>query len=435
MTHIKEERRPIGVDLFAGAGGMTLGFEQAGFDVLAAVELDPIHCATHEFNFPFWSILCKSVVDTTGKEIRNRSSIGNCEIDVVFGGPPCQGFSIIGKRALDDPRNSLLSHFCRLVLELRPKFFVLENVRGLTIGKHKQLLKSLVSEFKVEGYEVEENYQILNAAHYGVPQFRERLFLIGCREDFQLPKYPQPITQQAKPNHSTGSNVFDIPTGPTVWEAIADLPEAEDYPELWQRDWVIAEYGKPSNYVATLRGLSVLKDDYSYQRKYEPRLLSSSLRTKHSSASIKRFDETPQGQREKISRFHKLHPDGVCNTLRAGTDKHKGSFTSPRPIHPLTPRCITVREAARLHSYPDWFRFQVTKWHGFRQVGNSVPPLLAKAVAAEIIRALDLSPSKPTFRQELGDEKLIQLNMLQAAQFFGVNISHLLDKCSSSDRS
>jgi len=407
MAHIKEERRPIGVDLFAGAGGMTLGFEQAGFDVLAAVELDPIHCATHEFNFPFWSILCKSIVDTTGEEIRNQSALGNREIDVVFGGPPCQGFSIIGKRALDDPRNSLLSHFCRLVLELRPKFFVLENVRGLTIGKHKQLLKSLVNGFKLRGYEVEENYQVLNAAHYGVPQFRERLFLIGCREDLQLPKYPQPITKQAKPNHSTGSNLFDISVGPTVWEAIADLPEAEDYPELWQRDWVVAEYGKPSNYVATLRGLSVLEDDYSYKRKYEPRLLSSSLRTKHSSESIKRFDETPQGQREKISRFHKLHPDGVCNTLRAGTDKHKGSFTSPRPIHPLTPRCITVREAARLHSYPDWFRFQVTKWHGFRQVGNSVPPLLAKAVAAEITRSLGVHPVRPSLRQELGDERLL----------------------------
>ncbi|NES81378.1 MAG: DNA cytosine methyltransferase, partial [Moorea sp. SIO2B7] len=106
---------------------------------------------------------------------------------------------------------------------------------------------------------------------------------------------------------------------------------------------------------------------------------------------------------------------------RAGTDKHLGSFTAPRPIHPHTPRCITVREAARLHSYPDWFRFHVSKWHGFRQIGNSVPPLLAKAVAAEIIRALNVRPSKPSLSWTLGDEKLLKLNPLQAAQLYSAS--------------
>ncbi len=110
-----------------------------------------------------------------------------------------------------------------------------------------------------------------------------------------------------------------------------------------------------SNYARVLRGLKCLKNDYSYKREYDLRILSSSLRTKHSAETIQRFQETEQGEREKISRFYKLHPGGVCNTLRAGTDKYRGSFTSPRPIHPFTPRCITVREAARLHSYPDWY--------------------------------------------------------------------------------
>lgn len=412
-------QRAIAVDLFAGAGGMTLGFEQAGFDVLASVEIDPIHCATHEFNFPFWSILCKSVVDTTGLEIRNRSDIGERDIDVVFGGPPCQGFSIIGKRDFFDPRNSLVFHFQRLVLELKPKFFVMENVRGVTIGEHKQLLKTLISEFKSKGYKVEENYQVLNAAHYGVPQARERLFLIGCREDFALPEYPKAICQRALPNNSRRSDLSNLPIGPTVWDAIGDIPEAENYPELLKRDWVVAEYGKPSDYALVVRGLSPNEYDYSYKREYSLQILSSSLRTKHSLESVQRFAAVAQGQKEPISRFHKLHPDGVCNTLRAGTNKHKGSFTSPRPIHPVTPRCITVREAARLHSYPDWFRFHVTKWHGFRQVGNSVPPLLAKAVATEIIRALDVSPYSPKGRMELGEEKLLRINMSQAARRYG----------------
>ncbi|MBH8572165.1 DNA cytosine methyltransferase [Nostocaceae cyanobacterium CENA369] len=416
MAHQIRKQRPIAVDLFAGAGGMSLGFEQAGFDVLASVEIDPIHCATHEFNFPSCSVLCKSVVDTTAKEIRNRSEIGDREIDAVICGSPCQGFSLIGKRAFDDPRNSLVFHFHRLVLELKPKFFVMENVRGITVGEHKKILQTLISEFQNKGYQVEENYQVLNAAHYGVPQSRERLFLIGAREDVELPKYPQPITQAAKPNDSVNQKLSALPIGPTVRDAIGDLPEVEKYSELLKRDWVIAEYGKPSNYAQTLRCHSTLEDDYSYQREFNYQILSSSLRTKHTLSTIERFAATTQGEREPISRFHKLHPAGVCNTLRAGTDQSKGSFTSPRPIHPFIPRCITVREAARLHSYPDWFRFHVTKWHGFRQVGNSVPPLLAKAVASEIIRSLNISPFKSSFCQQIGDEKLLQLNMSQAAQ-------------------
>ncbi|WP_225896293.1 DNA cytosine methyltransferase [Amazonocrinis nigriterrae] len=420
MAHEMRKQRPVAVDLFAGAGGMTLGFEQAGFDVLASVEIDPIHCATHEFNFPYCSVLCKSVEQTTGAEIRNRSKIGEREIDAVICGSPCQGFSLIGKRVFDDPRNSLVFHFHRLVLELKPKFFVMENVRGITVGEHKKILQTLIREFQNKGYQVEENYQVLNAAHYGVPQSRERLFLIGAREDVELPKYPQPITQVAKPNISAHQKSSTLPICPTVQDAIGDLPEIENYSELLQRDWVVAEYGKPSKYALALRGIKTLADDYSYKREFDSRILSSSLRTKHSSATSERFAATIPGETEPISRFRKLHPAGVCNTLRAGTDKYRGSFTSPRPIHPFTPRCITVREAARLHSYPDWFRFHVTKWHGFRQVGNSVPPLLAKAVAKEIIRSLNISPVKPSFRQQLGDDKLLQLNISQAAQHYTI---------------
>lgn len=416
------QQRPIGVDLFAGAGGMSLGFEQAGFDVLAAVELDPIHCATHQYNFPFWSILCRSVLDITGEEIREISGIGDREIDVVFGGSPCQGFSMIGKRSLDDERNALVAHFHRLVIELKSKFFVFENVPGLTIGNHKQFLQELIDRFRENGYQVEENYQVLNAAHYGVPQNRSRLFLLGCRQGFPLPQYPEPITtilnnRTKKKSHLSAS----LPLVATVWDAIGDLPEIEDYPELFKTDSVVAYYGKPSLYAAKLRGIIAVDDDYSYQRKFDPTILTSSLRTNHNLESIQRFAETESGKIEKISHFYKLKPEGICNTLRAGTASNRGAFTSPRPIHPFKPRCITVREAARLHSYPDWFRFHITKWHGFRQVGNSVPPLLAKALATEIIRALGLLPIKPTEKKSLIKKELLEFNMLHAAQFYGVN--------------
>ena len=402
------KKRPIAVDLFAGAGGMTLGFEQAGFDILASVEIDPIHCAIHQFNFPFWTVLCKSVEETTGEEIRNSSQIANQEIDVVFGGPPCQGFSLIGKRSFDDPRNSLGFHFIRLVVELQPKFFVLENVKGMTVGKHKEFIAEIISQFSENGYQVNANYQVLNAANYGVPQNRERLFLLGAREDLELPKYPEKI-------------IFPHQKYPTVWDALQDLPNIENYPELYQQDWILTEFGKPSNYAKKLRNLTNIKNNYSYKRQYDPTILTSSLRTKQSNESIERFASTPHGKIEPISRFHKLNPHGLCNTLRAGTPSNKGAFSSPRPIHPSIPRCITVREAARLHSYPDWFRFHPTKWHGFRQIGNSVPPLLAQAVAEEIIKVLDIKSSQPQGVKELGNISLLTLDMSAAAKYFGVN--------------
>lgn len=419
MIHSNHKNRPIAVDLFAGAGGMTLGFEQAGFDVLASIEIDPIHCATHEFNFPFWTVFCKSVVDLTEAEIRSRSSIGNREIDVVFGGPPCQGFSLIGKRVFQDPRNSLVNHFIRLVLQLQPKYFVLENVKGMTLGKHKEFISTIIHEFEKNGYKLRKDYKVLNAADYGVPQNRERLFLLGCRQDLELPNYPEQITISPKSKKVTLNHQFSL--SPTVLDAIGDLPKVENYIELFKKDSVIADFGKPSDYGRQLRGLCSSEHDYSYARKYDSRMLTSSLRTKHSLESIKRFESTPVGKIEPVSRFYKLDLEGICNTLRAGTPSNRGAFTSPRPIHPLSPRCITVREAARLHSYPDWFRFHVTKWHGFRQIGNSVPPLLAKAVASEIIKILDIRLSKPGIMQELGNENLLMFDMSQAARSYGVN--------------
>ena len=399
--------RPIGVDLFAGAGGLSLGFEQAGFDVLAAVEYDPIHAATHEYNFPCCATICRSVADIDGDYIRSNSEIGKRDVDVVFGGAPCQGFSMIGKRALDDPRNRLVYHFVRVVSELNPKYFIFENVRGLTVGEHKKFLQEIIAEFQAKGYKVQEDYKVLNALNFGVPQDRQRLFLVGARQGHRLPEYP------TKTHKSPGVNLdlgFAEIT-PTVWEALGDLPEADDYEELLERDWVEAVFDKPSPYAKLLR-----------QKTETGRLcdlLTSSLRTIHTPLSKKRFEATAQGETEPVSRFLKLDPNGVCNTIRAGTASDRGAFTSPRPIHPFSPRCITVREAARLHSYPDWFRFHVTKWHGFRQVGNSVPPLLGQVVASKIMEQVG-SRVEAEGPRRMGAISLLEFNMSDAAARYAV---------------
>jgi DNA (cytosine-5)-methyltransferase 1 len=402
MRSKASSKRPIVVDLFAGAGGLSLGFEQAGFDVAAAVEIDPIHCAVHEYNFPYSRAICASVVDVTGDAIRLRAGIGARDVDVVCGGAPCQGFSLIGKRALDDPRNQLVFHFVRIVKELQPKFFVFENVKGLTLGPHKQFLQELIEALELAGYQVLRDFQVLNAADFGVPQDRRRLFLIGARRDVNLPTYPK----------GTGRT--------TVEEAISDLPDADRFKSLLHSDKVRAKFETESSYARRLRGLEEDPNDFSYPRSYDPSYLTASMRTEHTELSKQRFLATPHGGTEPVSRFRKLDPRGLCNTLRAGTDSARGAFTSPRPIHPMLPRVITVREAARLHSYPDWFRFHVTKWHGFRQIGNSVPPLLGRAVALRIAAALGYSPKKPVTPLALENDSLLSFDMSDAARYFEV---------------
>ncbi|TXT24240.1 MAG: DNA-methyltransferase Dcm [Gallionellaceae bacterium] len=396
-------QRPIGIDLFAGAGGLSLGFEQAGFDVAAAVEIDPIHCATHKFNFPNSAVVCVSVANVTGDEIRRKAGLSNADIDVVFGGAPCQGFSLMGKRAFDDPRNQLVFHFVRLVSELRPKYFVFENVKGLTLGRHVEFLRELVAALGNTGYDVASPHQVLNAADFCIPQDRQRLFVIGARSGLSEPNYPKPLDRRI-----------------TVWEAIGDLPDADQFEELNTADEVRAKWETEASYARKLRGLESDPTDFSYGREFDANILTSSLRTGHTEISRQRFMSTEHGKTEPVSRFRKLPPGGLCNTLRAGTDSARGAFTSPRPIHPFLPRVITVREAARLHSYPDWFRFHSTKWHGFRQIGNSVPPLLGRAVASGIIKALGVKPQKPEAQLQTGEAVLLTFDMGAASQYFQV---------------
>ena len=187
--------RPIGIDLFAGAGGMSLGFEQAGFDVVAAVEIDPVHAAIHKYNFPNCEVMAQSITGLGGDEIREKAGIGSQTVDVVFGGAPCQGFSLIGQRALDDPRNSLVKDFVRTVRELEASYFVFENVKGLTVGKHRKFLLELIDEFVSLGYQLQTDWRVLNAADYGVPQDRQRLILMGARKGNPVPVYPAAIAE------------------------------------------------------------------------------------------------------------------------------------------------------------------------------------------------------------------------------------------------
>lgn len=153
-------------------------------------------------------------------------------------------------------------------------------------------------------------------------------------------------------------------------------------------------------------------------REWVPSVLTSSARTEHTDISRKRFSETIPGTVAPIRRFFKLPRNGVANTIRAGSGRRRGGFTSPRSIHYDYPRCITVREMARLRGFPDWYRFSRTKWHGARQIGNAIPPPLGRIIATEVSRALDIQPVRPRHTMALGDAKLLSLSMSEAAKVF-----------------
>ena len=226
------------------------------------------------------------------------------------------------------------------------------------------------------GYSLVKPVQTLCANDFGVPQSRERVFILGHRNGLLAPEYPVPTFS----SESDGAQRC-----PTVWDAIGDLPNVDDYDELVESEIFAGELlPARSDYARILRGELEEPRDLARQRERNGNGLTGCRRTQHTEAVVGRFEATVPGTREVISRFPRLKRDGLCPTLRAGTDSSRGGHMAVRPIHPDFARCITVREGARLHSFPDWFQFHSTKWRAFMQIGNSVPPLLVRAVASKI---------------------------------------------------
>ena len=404
--------RPIAIDLFAGCGGLSLGLEASGFDVAVAVEFDPIHALIHHLNFPETATICQDIRNLKSEKLLDLIDNKNVNgIDLIAGGPPCQGFSVMGKRQLDDPRNSLVFEYLRIVKDLQPKYFIFENVPGIASGKHKQFLRELIAEFETIGYRITKPVQILDASLYGAPQKRKRLILLGSRKDVIQLNYPQPThSLEAKQGKKVLNNVAN---------AIQDL---SDIPAF------IGEYkginSKKLDYT-DFRTNFALKPQGIYRlchHRHHNGLVYNHIGSNHTEKSIKRFQTTLPGTTEKTSRFLKLSPTGLCNTLRAGTARDKGAYTAPRPIHYQQARCITVREAARLHTFPDWFVFHQTIWHGFREIGNAVIPLLGKVLADEVIKCLAIDVTRLEIRQlDSVDLNYLNINMEKASKYWHIS--------------
>ncbi|HKO44222.1 MAG TPA: DNA cytosine methyltransferase [Pyrinomonadaceae bacterium] len=382
-------KRPIAVELCAGVGGMSLGFEEAGFKIAAAFELDEMHTEYHAKNFPRCMTVKANISELTGADVRRLGKLGDEQIDVLFGGSPCQGFSLIGRRDAEDPRSEVLFDFARLIGELQPSYFVVENVEGLLLGDAKSFYERFVAVVTTGGYSVCDPW-LLTATDFGVPQRRKRVFIVGYKR--QLTKPTMPVGRFNDSRNGSEENGSRSDPCPNVWDAIGDLSLVGQSPTLFKKDGFKRATPAPSQYAKILRGEERDPENKSQRRPTFPKILTGCLLTTHKDTTIARFRVTPPGTYEAITRFYRLSKDGYSNTLRAGTDNTRGSYMAARPIHPEEPRVIVVREAARLHSFPDWFIFHPTRWHAFRQIGNSVPPRLARSVAASVREALsDLS--------------------------------------------
>lgn len=369
------------VDLFCGAGGLSCGFEQAGFHVGAAVDSDPVAAETYRLQNPRTPFFVEDVRNIPGRQLIEAAG---GHVDVVIGGPSCQGFSTHGKRDPEDPRNYLFQEFVRLVKEIKPAWVVMENVKGLLTYDRGRYRDEIHASFRRAGYRVES--RVLRAVDYGVPQFRERLIFIATRTDTPI-TFPIPTHCPADVAPMLGLMPYV-----TVTDAIGDLDP-------------IGPEGESDSY------LSGPKTAFQrYARHKAPRKLTLHRAKRVSDLAMSIIKRVPQGSGiravppehlpERFRRMRTISTGALrqdCTTLYHRLSWTKPSYTitcyftnvSSGPfVHPAANRALTPREAARLQSFPDRYRFvdkQVT-----RQIGNAVPPLLAKAVAAEICAKFDV---------------------------------------------
>lgn len=352
------------VELFCGTGGFSRGAHLAGFDVAAAYDLDPILTSSYPINFPTTKIFHRDVSVLTGADVER--DVGE-KVFGLFGGPPCQGFSAIGKRDVADPRRQLLVHFFRLVKELQPAFFVMENVRGLAYADARPLLTEALDLVRSD-FDIADPH-IWNAADFGAATIRNRMFVIGIRKDLRSPFRVSDLDARRRPPATVKQALADL-------ESIVELPESERLPGFDR--WKIMRRGAPTEYASSLRA--------------PDRTFTGQTITNHTPEVIARFAKVRPGGMDKVGRYPRLKLTGQCPTLRAGTGADRGSYQSVRPIHPVLNRVITVREAARLQGFPDDHVFHPTVWHSFRMIGNSVSPIMAEAVFSAIRDRLGLQP-------------------------------------------
>lgn len=366
-----KDTRPTAIDLFCGAGGLSEGFRQAGFRVLAGNDIDPYAAQTFAATHAEARFLPGPIEDISAAALLRVAGLKKGELDCLIGGPPCQAFSVYNhQRGMHDDRSVLFREYLRIVKGLLPKWVVMENVTGITSAGNGKAVEAILEGLASLGYHVETN--ILRAEEYGVPQERRRIFFVGNRIGLPI-AWP-------KQTHGPGLKPFV-----NVWDAIGDLPRLKNGEDP----------GKPlpyrtqakCDYQVELRGNSTQATQHA-----APRLAPINLeRMKHIPEGGSWRDVPvkllPAGMKrarrcDHTKRYGRLRKDGLSSTILTKCDLHWGAY-----IHPEQDRVLTVREAARMQSFPDWFTFAGPRTEQYVQVGNAVPPLLGRCVAEAVLLA------------------------------------------------
>lgn len=328
------------IDLFSGAGGLSLGFDRAEYNNIFSVEYDKACCKTYHLNFPQHNIVCEDIQNIDKSELDRL--IGNEEVDVIIGGPPCQGFSKagnIGRTFVDDPRNALFKEFVRIVDYINPKVFVMENVSAMATHKNGKTLQEIIDSFRKAGGGYNVKWEVLNSADYGVPQERRRIFIVGVNNSIDKEFYfPDKNDQRVN-----------------VESAIGDLPRLKS-----------GESSLIENHVAMNHSKQML-EKMSYVKEGGDR------------NDIPEALRPTSGDIRKYIRYDRKKPS-VCVT----GDMRK-------IFHYEQNRALTPRELARLQTFPDDFVFEGTSIQIQQQIGNAVPPTLANKVACRVREILDFA--------------------------------------------
>jgi len=371
----QKNRKLTVIDLFSGAGGFSLGFIKSKgldheplYDVRLLVDIDKEAAFTFKRNFPRIPFLVKDIREVSADDLRKTSGLE--QPDVIIGGPPCQGFSQVGKRLLDDERNQLLRDFFRLVLELKPKVVLMENVPNLLGSLHGEYAGELLDKLREEGYE--PGAQVLQADDYGVPQIRRRAFLFGLRKDLKIKTLSFPLPQEKKVSAE---------------EAIGDLPALNS-----------GEGQDPVTYASPPRST------YQLERRKSSFFLFNHIARKHAPKFIEKISIIPEGGGNRDLDAELQFSDNYFSQAYARLTRNEAAHTittsflnpgSGRFIHYRDVRSITAREAARLQSFDDNYIFHGTFVAQERHIGNAVPPLLSQAWADHIAGLLGLKKEVP----------------------------------------
>lgn len=380
------------VSLFSGCGGFCEGVRLAGFEVCAAVEWDRFAVQTYEHNFPEVPLFSGDVHDFLNPESTVWSAeatrfdgISANDIDLLFGGPPCQGYSQIGTRLLDDPRNDLYLQYVRVLEALKPRVFMMENVPNMLLLAKGRFKRAVLQAFAEAGYS-NCGVSVVAATDYGVPQLRKRAIFFGIRDGLDFDVDAQSFLEAALTAEEQPLQTVD--------QAIGDLPKVT---AIHYEDLTYPESGAASKILDEMR---LDRDGLWYSKEYKQRAAGGRRRLlNHHTKEIQKrrkdliaqllpglkADSLPKevwnGARPE--KWRRLHPDQPAYTILAQMHRDLSEW-----VHPKFERWITVREAARLQSFHDGFEFKSSEWQMLKQIGNAVPPLLARALAAAAERAL-----------------------------------------------